>query len=411
MLQRRRLSCRIILRKITMNDIRPPQRPVEPIAVPSTAPPDSSVPVTPMLLQPINPHRNRPKQPVKKKKLFVIAAIIVAIISILVASIVWYNVQLSAKGSDLHQLTLIEVKVGTTPTQIGQLLQDKAVVRSGFAFNLYSRLSNNQGNLQAGTYRLSPAETIPEIINHLVKGTVDEFSITFLPGATLKQDREVLIEAGFSTSDIDTALNKTYDINVSPLFADKPASADLEGYIYGQTYNFSTGATVDDILQRTFTEFESVIKKADLVNSFAAHGLNLYQGITLASIVQREMTAPASTTEPSTDQKQVAQVFYSRLAQGVPLGSDVTYQYAADKLGVARDVNLDSPYNTRRYAGLPPGPIASPDITALKAVANPAGTNYLFFLSGDDNKTYFATTEAEHQANIANHCQVKCSKL
>jgi UPF0755 protein len=364
-----------------------------------------------MLLQPINPHRNRPKQPVKKKKLFVIAAIIVAIIGILVASIVWYNVQLSAKGSDLHQLTLIEVKVGTTPTQIGQLLQDKAVVRSGFAFNLYSRLSNNQGNLQAGTYRLSPAETIPEIINHLVKGTVDEFSITFLPGATLKQDREVLIEAGFSTSDIDTALNKTYDINVSPLFADKPASADLEGYIYGQTYNFSTGATVDDILQRTFTEFESVIKKADLVNSFAAHGLNLYQGITLASIVQREMTAPASTTEPSTDQKQVAQVFYSRLAQGVPLGSDVTYQYAADKLGVARDVNLDSPYNTRRYAGLPPGPIASPGITALKAVANPAGTNYLFFLSGDDNKTYFATTEAEHQANIANHCQVKCSKL
>jgi UPF0755 protein len=379
--------------------------------LPSTAPPDSPVPVTPMLLQPINPHRNRPKQPVKKKKLFVIAAIIVAIIGILVVSIVWYNVQLSAKGSDLHQLTLIEVKPGTTPTQIGQLLQDKAVVRSGFAFNLYSRLSNNQGNLQAGTYRLSPAETIPEIINHLVKGTVDEFSITFLPGATLKQDREVLIEAGFSTSDIDTALNKTYDINVSPLFADKPASADLEGYIYGQTYNFSTGATVDDILQRTFTEFESVIKKADLVNSFSAHGLNLYQGITLASIVQREMTAPASTTEPSTDQKQVAQVFYSRLAQSMPLGSDVTYQYAADKLGVARDVNLDSPYNTRRYAGLPPGPIASPGITALKAVANPANTSYLFFLTGDDKKTYFATTEAEHQANIANHCQVNCSKL
>jgi len=393
------------------NDIRPPQQPNKPIAVPSTAPPDNPVPVTPLLLQPINPHVNRPKPPVKNKMLFVIAAIIVAIIGILVASIVWYNVQLSAKGSDLRQLTLIEVKAGTTPTQIGQLLQDKAVIRSGFAFNLYSRLSSNQGNLQAGTYRLSPAETIPEIVNHLVKGTVDEFSITFLPGATLKQDKEVLVEAGFSSADIDMALSKTYDISVSPLFADKPTSANLEGYIYGQTYNFSTGATVDDILQRTFTEFESVINKNDLVNGFAAHGLNLYQGITLASIVQREMSAPSGTTEPTTDQKQVAQVFYSRLAQGMPLGSDVTYQYAADKLGVARDVNLDSPYNTRRYAGLPPGPIAIPGITALKAVVNPASTNYLFFLSGDDNKTYFATTEAEHQANIANHCQVKCSKL
>jgi len=400
------------------NDIRPPQQPNKPIAVPSTAPPDNPVPVTPLLLQPINPHVNRPKPPVKNKMLFVIAAIIVAIIGILVASIVWYNVQLSAKGSDLRQLTLIEVKAGTTPTQIGQLLQDKAVIRSGFAFNLYSRLSGNQGNLQAGTYRLSPAETIPQIVNHLVKGTVDEFSIMFYPGATLvdtitKPEKRLdvttmLTLAGYSLNEINLALKKSYD---SPLFEGKPTDADLEGYIYGDTYNFNSGASVEDILQKTFTEFESVIKQNDLVNGFAAHGLNLYQGVTLASIVQREMSAPSGTTEPTTDQKQVAQVFYSRLAQGMPLGSDVTYQYAADKLGVARDVNLDSPYNTRRYAGLPPGPIATPGITALKAVVNPASTNYLFFLSGDDNKTYFATTEAEHQANIANHCQVKCSKL
>jgi len=400
------------------NDIRPPQQPNKPIAVPSTAPPDNPVPVTPLLLQPINPHVNRPKPPVKNKMLFVIAAIIVAIIGILVASIVWYNVQLSAKGSDLRQLTLIEVKAGTTPTQIGQLLQDKAVIRSGFAFNLYSRLSSNQGNLQAGTYRLSPAETIPQIVNHLVKGTVDEFSIMFYPGATLvdtitKPEKRLdvttmLTLAGYSLNEINLALKKSYD---SPLFEGKPTDADLEGYIYGDTYNFNSGASVEDILQKTFTEFESVIKQNDLVNGFAAHGLNLYQGVTLASIVQREMSAPSGTTEPTTDQKQVAQVFYSRLAQGMPLGSDVTYQYAADKLGVARDVNLDSPYNTRRYAGLPPGPIATPGITALKAVVNPASTNYLFFLSGDDNKTYFATTEAEHQANIANHCQVKCSKL
>ncbi len=393
-----------------MNDIRPPEPPVKPVAVPNTPPLEKPVAVKPMLLQPINPHRNRPKPPVKNKILFVVAAIIMMLIGVLVACLVWYNMQLSAKGSDLHQLILVEIKPGTTPAEIGQLLQDKAVIRSGFAFNIYSRLSHNQGNLQAGTYRLSPAETVPEIVNHLVKGTVDEFSITFLPGATLKQDRQVLIEAGFSPTDIDAALNKTYDTNVSPLFADKPASSDLEGYIYGETYNFSTGATVDDILQRTFAEFEKVITDNDLVNGFAAHGLNLYQGITLASIVQREMTAPAGTTEPSTDQMQVAQIFYSRLAQNMPLGSDVTYQYAADKLGVARDVNLDSPYNTRRYTGLPPGPIASPGITALKAVANPANTNYLYFLTGDDGKTYFANTAAEHQANIVNHCQVNCAQ-
>ena len=90
------------------------------------------------------------------------------------------------------------------------------------------------------------------------------------------------------------------------------------------------------------------------------------------------------------------------------LGSDVTYQYITDKLGVPRDINYDSPYNTRRFAGLPPGPIASPGKDALIAVGAPATSDYLFFLSGDDNVTYFARTVEEHEANIRNHCQQKC---
>ena len=95
----------------------------------------------------------------------------------------------------------------------------------------------------------------------------------------------------------------------------------------------------------------------------------------------------------------------------MPLGSDVTYQYIADKTGVARDPNLDSPYNTRRYAGLPPGPIATPGLGSLRAVATPAVGDYLYFLSGDDNVTYYSHTLAEHEANISAHCKIKCSTL
>src|SRR5207248_2549788 len=102
---------------------------------------------------------------------------------------------------------------------------------------------------------------------------------------------------------------------------------------------------------------------------FQKQGLNLYQGITLASIIQREVPGAA-------DQKQVAQVFLTRLGMEMPLGSDVTYQYAAKKMGVTPSPDLDSPYNTRKYPGLPPGPIASPGLTALQAVANPAAGNY-----------------------------------
>ena len=121
----------------------------------------------------------------------------------------------------------------------------------------------------------------------------------------------------------------------------------------------------------------------------------------MASIIQREVITAA-------DAAQVAQVFKKRYDMGMQLGSDVTYQYIADKTGQARNVNLDSPYNTRRYAGLPPGPISTPGLAALKAVAQPAKGDYLYFLSGDDDKTYFARTNEEHEKNIRNHCQEKC---
>ena len=90
------------------------------------------------------------------------------------------------------------------------------------------------------------------------------------------------------------------------------------------------------------------------------------------------------------------------------LGSDVTYQYIADKLGIERDYNLDSPYNLRLYAGLTPTPISTPGVSALTAASNPGVNDYLYFLSGDDGKTYFGSTNVEHEQNIVDHCQEKC---
>jgi UPF0755 protein len=242
----------------------------------------------------------------------------------------------------------------------------------------------------------------PEIIGHLTSGKTDQVSITFLPGATLAENRQVLLKAGYPQAEVDAALNKRYD-DVT-LFAGKPAGSNLEGYIYGETYQFDSSATVEQILRRTFKEYEDIIQAHHLQEGFAQQGLTLYQGITLASIIQREVAH-------TTDQKQVAQVFYTRLHTNMPLGSDVTYQYAAKQLGVAPTPDLDSPYNTRKNPGLPPGPIAVPGLSALEAVAAPAAGDYVYFLSGDDEVTYFARTNAEHEANIKNHCQIKCASL
>lgn len=348
-----------------------------------------------------------------KKLILIIAASVIGLLLILsVAGWFWYKAQLAPVDSESKELIAVNIASGTTPDAIAAQLVQDGVIRSEFAFGVHTRLTGTQNSLQAGTYRLSPANDTPTIVDHLTKGRVDQFKITFYPGATLidptsrpesqKVDvTTVLARAGYTEQEITSALAKDYD---HPLFKDKPASADLEGYIYGETYHFNSGATVEDILTRTFDEFYTVITDNNLEAGFKKQGLNLYEGITLASIVQREVI----TAE---DQRQAAQVFFTRLASDMELGSDVTYQYIADKTGVARDPSLDSPYNTRRYGGLPPGPIAVPGLGSLQAVAEPASGNYVYFLSGDDDVTYFARTFEQHEQNIIDHCKIKCASL
>lgn len=342
---------------------------------------------------------NQPKKSSIKKRIAMFLGVVLA--AGMVAAIcawVWYNQQLAPVASGSNEKVKVTIKPGTGPSAIAKLLEEKGVIRSNVAFGWYVRLHDKAGLLQSGSYRLSKGEDVPTIVKHLTSGNTDTFSITFLPGNTLQKHRQVLIDAGYSANQVDSALKKTY---TGPLFDGKPASADLEGYIYGETYNFPADATPEQILQRTFDQFYSVVKQEKLVELYKKRGFSLYKGIVLASIIQREVVT-------SQDAAQVAQVFELRLKMGMQLGSDVTYQYIADKTGQERSVDLDSPYNTRRYSGLPPGPISSPGATSLLAVAKPAAGDYVYFLSGDDDKTYFARTNEEHEQNIRDYCQKKC---
>lgn len=347
------------------------------------------------------------KRPTKKMLLWAGVIAVAIIITTLLSSWLWYSIQLSPVSNDSAKLIPVTIASGATPNQIAEQLESAGIIRSAAAFGVYTRLSDTRDTLQAGSYRLTPSESTPDIVGHLVNGTVDQFSITFYPGATLAEHRQVLLDAGYAAQEVDAALTATYE---SPLFDSKPAGTDLEGYIYGETYRFGAGASVKDILQYTFNQFAGVVTDNDLGNQFKARGLTLYQGITLASIVQREVRSQSGTSEPSSDQRQVAQVFYSRLNAGMTLGSDVTFIYAAKKLGVEPISTLDSPYNTRIRTGLPPGPIASPGLTALLATVSPSSGDYLFFVAGDDGKTYFARTLAEHESNVARYCTVECNK-
>jgi UPF0755 protein len=335
-------------------------------------------------------------------------------LGVFIASWIWYFQQLKPVDSEATAPIQVTVQQGSTPTQIGELLRDEGIIKNTTAFVLYTNIEGVQGVLQAGQYEFLASYSTQEVVGRLVDGRTTIRSVTFYPGATLtniagkdsKDRRDVtssLMKAGYSQAEIETGFTADYSEYDATLFQGKPESADLEGYVYPETYSLGSSATVEDVLRLSFDTSWQIIEREGFVAAYDAQGLNLYEGITLASIVQKEAVAG--------EEAETAQVFYKRLSIGEPLGSDVTYQYIADKTGVARDLELDSPYNTRKFAGLTPGPIAAPALSALRAVGSPASTDYLYFVHGDDGTTYFSRTLAEHESNVADHCQEKCQSL
>ncbi len=363
-----------------------------------------------------------------RKLLLVTIATLIILVGLAGAAAVWFREQLRPVDPSDTSVQKVEVKAASSFRSVATMLEQRRIVRNAAAFETYAELQGKRSGLKEGTCKLTRAETADEILAKLTSGCHDFVSVTFYPGATIEKplykpadavlDQTMyvkyrLAKAGFSEEQIAAALGKTYS---GPLFADKPAGTSLEGYVFGETYYVDEGATAEQVLQTAFDQMYSDIQKNDISAKFNQQGLNLYQGITLASIVQRELNCEDKPTPERKDrcyqyQRTIAQIFLKRLRAGVSLGSDVTFIYAADMKGVAPTVNIDSPYNTRIHPGLPPGPIASPGLLALKAVADPTPTDYMFFIAGDDGLIYFATDQAGHEANIKNHCQKLCSEL
>lgn len=346
----------------------------------------------------------------KKERSSKKVVIILSVLGFLVAGAVtagilmwgWYQRALEPVGdcpsAGCEQVEVV-ISGGDAASVIAEMLEAKGLIKDARAVKIYMKLTGEGGKIKAGKHSVNKGMSVKELIEALSGDPVqDVFRVTFLPGGKLSDAKKTLMGLGYAEAEIDEVFSGKIE---HPVLAGKPKKADLEGYLYGETYEFYVGASVEDIVKRCLDELESVVERHGLLEKFKKQGLkNLFEGITLASIVQREVSGP--------DQKQVAQVFLSRLEIGMMLGSDVTYQYICDKLGIDRDYTVDNPYNTRVHTGLTPGPISAPGEGALIAVAEPAKGDYLFFLSGDDDKTYFARTEYEHNSNIANHCQKKC---
>lgn len=236
------------------------------------------------------------------------------------------------------------------------------------------------------------------------------FNFTIRPGETIAEVKKALIGVGYTVEAVEAGFGADYDFE---FLKSRPEGASLEGYLFGDTHEFYKNATVEDILKKFLGEMGRVISENNLEARYAEKGLSLFEGITLASVIQKEAPSPTFNAEQPT----VAQVFLSRLSLGIKLGSDVTVSYAVDLIDPNREIynnnadalNINSCYNTRLYFGLPCGPISNPGLSALLSVAEPSDTSYLYFLTGDDEKMYYSSTEAEHNLNATNHCQSFCN--
>lgn len=320
-------------------------------------------------------------------------------ILLIIAANVWYFASLQPVKPGSDEQIRIKVTAGETVSEIANNLKNAGAVRSSVAFRIYAELNGTKSKLKAGGYTVSPGQSIPDIINHLVDGNGNELTITIPPGVSTLGIREELKKHGYSDAEITRALNATYD---SPLLADKPDGVGLDGYIFPETFKVDPNDTLETLFERSFDELYARLQQDGMIKKLKARKLNIHQGLTLASIIQKEESDPA-------DQRKVSQVFHLRLEQGMALESDPTFIYAANQLGIEPSITIDSPYNTRKYPGLPPGPIANMNYSAIQAVADPAAGDYLYFVAGDDGKTYFSHTLEQHLENVKNHCHDLCN--
>lgn len=304
----------------------------------------------------------------------------------------------------------VEVLQGESPSAIARKLESAGVIRSSEHFGVLAGLMGVEGNLRVGEYEMTRGMPTAVVIDRLRENlTVPQFVLTIPEGWRWEQVGEHLERRGIATAaEFREAVNATgYN---APFLAQRPAGATLEGYLFPDTYYFTVDATARDIVARLLTTFSQRFPP-ELQAQAANQGLNLHQAVTLASIVEREAQVAA-------ERPLIASVYLNRIKEGMLLQADPTTQYAlaADPASVERygwwkrdltidDLKIASPYNTYVSPGLPPAPIASPGLASLQAVAQPAQTDYLYFVAKPDGSHAFARTLEEHNRNVQQYQQ------
>ncbi len=343
----------------------------------------------------------RKKDSSRAFKILIFAVALVVVLAVSAVGVRYvYNQNLKPVAAS-QKSVIVTIPSGYLTPQIAKLLKTQGLIRSESAFKRYVKNTHADDVIKAGTYELSPSYSVQEIVAIITEGKIKTNLLTILPGQSIEQVKGAFIKGGFSQEEVDKAFNPELYKN-HPALVDKPDTASLEGYLYPESFQKTGGTTAEQIVSLALDEMQKRLTP-ELRSAIAKQNLSVYQGIVMASIVEKEADKQA-------DRNQVAQVLLLRLRQGMNLQSDVTAFYGARLDGKPDSVSYESAYNTYLHPGLPIGPISNVSKSSLEAITNPADGDFVYFLAGDDGKVYFAHTAEEHDNNIDQYCKKLCGQ-
>lgn len=324
------------------------------------------------------------------KKKFVTFLVFLLLLGVTAAFALSYFERDAVKDPSDESQKEVNIEEGSSADQIARTLQEAGIINSRLRFSFYTRLHQNSGSFKAGIFAFSPSMSFSQISSILREGIDSRRSFTIPEGMTVRQVAAKLAEQGVCDEDafLKAVSSGTFSY---PFLTALPEREDrLEGYLFPDTYSYKATDTPEDIIRMMLDRFTEVFTEEDQAAA-QARGYTVDQIVTVASIIEKEVFL---------DQERplVASVIYNRLDASMPLGmcSTIHYIYGTNDEITVDQMNSDSPYNTYRVIGLPPGPIACPGKAALQAALHPQATNYLYFVlspKGDGSANFSADYE------------------
>lgn len=309
---------------------------------------------------------------------------------LLICLIILYQVIYIPLDKKVEEEIIFKVEKGEGLFQVSKKLENKDLIKNNLPFEIYVMLRNDFDNLKRGSYKLSPSMSVAEIAQKIIKGDVINIKLTFIEGWNNEQVANHLERNNIFKKESFLESLKNYKGN-SKLFKKIPESVRLEGYLFPDTYSIEEDISPSKLIKKMISNLQNKLSD-EIGEDLSVEEKKLHEVIIMASLIEKEV-------KTYKDKRLVSGIAWKRIENNIPLQMDATIVYITGRNSTKiplEETKIDSPYNTYKYKGLPPGPICNPGLESIKAALNPKESNYWYYLSAPSGETIFSKNLLEH---------------